>query len=468
MHIRRHEQRTIFEAIAANLIADYAELRMDSELARLDEILDDDELIRIVHQALGRRHPNSRTTGRPSTPSEVVLRLLVLKHMRNWSFDRLEQEVRGSLVYRQFARLGWEKMPDAKALIRLSNALGPEILRQLHERVIGIGKEEKVVRGRKLRVDTTVVESNIRYPTDSRLLGDCIRVIIRVGKKLEEKVGAGFKKLRDRMRGTSRRILEIALSSRVHTDASEYKRRRLYQRLMATTRQVVRDASKIVARAARKARTMDMDVVSPLVSKLKEAIRMAERVVEQTRARVIGGDVHFENKILSIFETHTEAIRKGKASKPTEFGKMVKIQEAENQIVTDYLVEPTRRPDSDLLIPSIEIHERLFARPPTLVAADAAFYNADNVARASERGVKHVAIPNKRSRSEEVRRRQRSRTFRRAQAWRTGCEGRISSLKRCNGLDRCRYRGEQGMERWVALGVIANNVVRIARQTKRR
>lgn len=439
MYIRRHEQHTIFEAIAANLIADYTELRMEPELARLDEILEDDELIRIVHQALGKRHPRSRTTGRPSTPSEVVLRLMVLKHKRNWSFDVLEQEVRGSLVYRQFARLGWEKMPDAKSLIRLANALGPDVLRELHERVVAIAKEEKVVRGRKMRVDTTVVETNVRYPTDSRLLGDCIRVITRVGKRLEERVGAGFKKLRDRMRSASRRVLEIALSSRVQTEANERKRRRLYQRLLVTTRQVLRDASKIVARAARKVRTIGSDVVRSLTSKLKGAIRLAERVVEQTRARVMDGDVHFENKILSVFETHTEAIRKGKASKPTEFGKMVKIQEAENQIVTDYLVEPTRQPDSDLLIPSIEIHERLFGRPPTLAAADAAFYNADNVTRASERGVKHVAIPNKRSRSDEVRQRQRLRSFRRAQAWRTGCEGRISSLKRCNGLDRCLY-----------------------------
>jgi IS5 family transposase len=197
--------------------------------------------------------------------------------------------------------------------------------------------------------------------------------------------------------------------------------------------------------------------------KLQKAIQLAERIVDQTRARVLHGDVHHENKVLSVFESDTEAIRKGKAAKPTEFGKMVKIQEAERQIVTDYQVEPRRIADSDLLTESIEIHRKMFGRVPRMVAADAGFYSQNNERTATEMGVAYVAIPNRRSRSDERRKRQKTRRFRRAQAWRTGCEGRISVLKRRHGLARCRYRGIDGMNIWVGLGVVANNLTAIAR-----
>jgi IS5 family transposase len=463
MHIRRREQRTIFDAVLVNLIADPEELTMDAELARVDELLDDVELVAIVHRALGQRCPNSRTTGRAATPSEVVLRMLVLKHMRNWSYDTLEREVRANLVYRQFTRIGSDRVPDAKSLIKIANVLGEEAIRAIHERVVEIARTERVAEGRKLRVDTTVVETNVRYPTDSRLLADAMRVMTRIGERIETAIGTGRRHLRNRLRSAGRRVLEIALSARNNSEASEQRRRRLYQRLLSTTRSVIRDAQRIVKRAHRSVAHPVTKAVKSMSVKLHEAVQLAERIVEQTRARVLRGDVHHENKVLSVFETHTEAIRKGKAAKPTEFGKMVKIQEAERQIVTDYQVESRRIADSDLLIKSIEIHRNMFGRVPRLVAADAGFYSQKNERRATEMGVAYVAIPNRRSRSEQVRKRQKTRRFRRAQSWRTGCEGRISVLKRRHGLARCRYRGTDGMNLWVGLGVIANNLVAIAR-----
>jgi IS5 family transposase len=174
-----------------------------------------------------------------------------------------------------------------------------------------------------------------------------------------------------------------------------------------------------------------------------------------------------EGKLLSLFEPSTEVIRKGKAGKPNEFGKMVKLQEAENQIITDYEVYDRRPYDSDLLVAAIETHQALLARTPHLVAADAAFYSAKNEAAAKAKGVKRVCIPNRSTKSPERKREQRKRWFRDGQKWRTGCEGRISVVKRRHGLTRCRYRGLVGMNRWVALGVIADNVVNIGRAMKR-
>jgi IS5 family transposase len=168
---------------------------------------------------------------------------------------------------------------------------------------------------------------------------------------------------------------------------------------------------------------------------------------------------------LSLFEPTTEAIRKGKAAKPTEFGKLVKIQEAEHQVVTDYAVYPERPSDHSLLLPAIATHAAIFDRAPELVAADAAFFTAENERQAQAAGVKKVAIPNKQTRSPARWAFQRQRWFKRAQRWRVGCEGRISVLKRRHGLSRCRYRGFADMQRWVGWGVIANNLLAIARVT---
>jgi len=166
---------------------------------------------------------------------------------------------------------------------------------------------------------------------------------------------------------------------------------------------------------------------------------------------------------VSVFETHTEIIRKGKASKPTEFGKMVKIQEAENQVITDYAVYDERPSDSDLLVSSVEKHEECFGHLPNLVAADAGFYSAANEKALEEMGVKRISVPNRNTKSETRRQKQKQRWFQRGQRWRTGCEGRIRVLKRRHGLDRCRYRGQDGMRRWVGLGVIADNLISLGR-----
>jgi IS5 family transposase len=186
-----------------------------------------------------------------------------------------------------------------------------------------------------------------------------------------------------------------------------------------------------------------------------------QQVMLQTKQRIFGGDIHVPEKLVSIFEPTTEIIRKGKASKPTEFGKLVKIQEAENQIITDYAVYAKRPSDSDLLIGAIDAHEQCLGRTPRLAAADAGFYSGKNEAAAHERGVTRVCIPNRSTKSAERKREQKKRWFKQGQKWRTGCEGRISVLKRRHGLRRCLYKGNDGMQRWVGLGVIADNLTTI-------
>src|SRR3981189_2380677 len=190
----------------------------------VDELLEDEQLLATVYEAQGERHPQSRSRGRMQTPAEVLLRLLLLKHIRNWSYDVLEREVRANLVYRAFTRIGDEKVPDAKTLARLGQLIEPEVIGELHERLLELARERGVVQGRKMRVDTTVVETNIHYPTDSGLLGDGARVLTRTMKKVEKAAGGLKKRIRNRMRSVNKKVIAIALSGRGKGPEGEERR----------------------------------------------------------------------------------------------------------------------------------------------------------------------------------------------------------------------------------------------------
>jgi IS5 family transposase len=461
IHLRRSGQRSFGEG----LIEEETEDLWEPWMRQADKVLEDEQLVSAVYEALVKRHAKSRTRGRLGTPAEIVLRILLLKHLRNWSFDIVEREVRANLVYREFTRVGGGKVPDAKTLGRQARALGPETVKQIHRRMVALAVENKVVQGRRMRVDTTVVETNIHYPTDSTLLGDGTRVLTRLMKKVTATAGTAGTKLRDRMRSVGRSVMEIARAARVKGEKGKEKLVPIYRKLVDITGRVVAQAKRFsaeIASGVKRARgARKRALLKNLQVKIDAMVSRTKQVVSQTEARVFGGNEHFESKVLSMFEPSTEVIRKGKASKPTEFGKMVKIQEAENQIVIDFEVYDKKPSDSDLLIPSIATHQELTGRTPHLVAADAGFYSAKNEARALEMGVKGVSVPNRSTKSPARRQHQKKRWFKKGQKWRTGCEGRISLLKRRHGLTRSRYKTEAGMKRWVGLGVIADNLINI-------
>ena len=323
-----------------------------------------------------------------------------------------------------------------------------------------------------MRVDTTVVETDIHHPTDSTLLGDGVRVLTRIMRKITTMAGTVGTKLRDRTRSVKLRLLEIGRVARAKGPINQDKLEQRYRQLLDTTSRVVGQARRFSEEIAQgmkgSANALKQLVLEGLRQELDEMTSRVRQVMKQTRARIFRGNTRSEEKLLSLFEPSTEVIRKGKAGKPNEFGKMVKLQEAENQIITDYEVYARRPHDSDLLIAAIETHQALLGRTPRLVAADAAFYSAKNEAAARAKGVKRVCIPNRSTKSLERKREQRKRWFRNGQKWRTGSEGRISVVKRRHGLDRCRYRGYVGINRWVGLGVIADNVINIGRAIERR
>jgi IS5 family transposase len=307
-----------------------------------------------------------------------------------------------------------------------------------------------------------VVETNIHYPTDSSLLGDGARVLTRTMKKVEKATGGLKKRIRDRMRSVNKKVIAIALAGRLKGSDGEERRMQRYRELVSLTRKVLHQAEGVLEEM-RDLPSRRQVRVKPLREILETMGERVRQVIRQTKARVFQGITQYPHKILSIFEPHTEIIRKGKTSKPNEFGNLVKVQEAENQIITHYEVFAERPVDSRLLVPAVEQHQRQFGRPPRMVAADTGFYSLRNERTIQAMGVKRVAVPSLSTKSSERRKLQRTRWFRLGQRWRTGCEGRISVLKRRHGLSRCRYRGFEGMQRWVGLGIIADNIIQIGR-----
>jgi transposase, IS5 family len=455
---RRQRERSLFEV----LLPDGHKLWPDW-LRKIDTLLEDEAVIETIAQGLEGRWPQSRRRGRPGTPAEVVLRMLILKHLFDWSYDDLEREVRANLVYRAFTRIDAGDVPDAKTILKIARALGPDVIEQLHRQVIEVAKRAGVTHGRRFRIDTTVVETNVHYPTDSSLLQDGVRVVTRTMQRASTALGDPRGRLRNRLRSVGRRALAISRQARsLKTRAALV---RSYRQLMATTRAVMRDATTMVRRISQRLRTAPPSVTPPLIQarqRLQQMRPLIARILDQTRARLVGGDTHVPDKVLSVFEPHTEAIRKGKIAKPTEFGKLVTIQESEHQIVTAYEVHDRRPPDVTLWTPALDRHITMFHRPPAIAAGDRGFGSAANEQAAVSRGVRRVILPRMGRKTPARRAHERQRWFRRGQRWRVGCEGRISVIKRRHGLRRCRYRGADGTARWVGLGVIANNLMSTA------
>jgi IS5 family transposase len=453
--------RRLQQSFADGLISEAVGDLWEPWMRHADQALEDEALLLIIQEELAKRCKKSKTRGRPGTTAEIILRMMLLKHFRDWSFEDLTREVRANLVYREFTRIGGGKVPDDKTMGRLARQLGPEVVEKVHQRVVEIALEKKIAAGRKLRVDTTVVETNIHYPTDSSLLGDGVRVLTRVMKKVGEVAGQVGTELRDRTRSIKLRVLAIARASRNKTESGKQKLRQAYVALLESTSRVVGQAKKFSQEISEGIKRGNRKLLSKAKRQLDEMIPRVQQVLRQTRERVLRGNTRADGKLVSVFEPETEVIRKGKAKKPNEFGKLVRIQEAENQLIISYEVLEKRPADSTLLIPSLQQHIQQFGHAPNAIAADPGFFSAANEAAAEKLGVKRISIPSNGTPGKQRKEKQKKRWFKKLQKWRTGCEGRISVLKRRHGLYRSRYKGLCGMKRWVGLGVIADNLIHI-------
>jgi IS5 family transposase len=434
--------------------------KMDPVLGKIDHYLEDENLFQLIKADLSKRHPKTMQTGRNSTPVEVVVRMLIVKRLYHFSYEETERYVSDSLVLRQFCRVYLNLVPDDTTLIKWANLLQAETLQQINERIAQLALEHQVTKGKKLRTDGTVVESNIHLPSDSRQLADSVRVLARTverARKIQQTIVAAGENFTKAARQTARKIGEIL---RKRNDEAKEVGAQLYQALLDMTRKTIVQAHQTCQQIG----TETGDIGLRLKKTLEIFIPLAEQVIHQTQQRIFEKQpVPAQEKIVSIFEPHTDIIVRGKEAHPVEYGHKVWLNEVDGGIVSHYRILKGNPSDELQWQPSLQAHLITFKSPPEQASADRGLYSAANEKTAQDLGIQQVILPKRGYKSKQRREYEHQDWFVEGRKWHAGVEGRISVLKRVHGLDRCLNHGEAGFQRWVGWGVIVGNLAVMGR-----
>ena len=449
---------------------------LDPILQRISKLLDGQkDLVDKVHADLTRgvKHPR---TGRNGLTAAQVLRSFVVLRIKDWDLRELRERVADGYSLRVFTHFYAGRVPNHRTFNRNFNRLQPDTIRFLNDAVVDAAVQMRLANIGKIRTDTTVVETNIHFPTDSGLLWDVVRVHARLVKQLRGELGAMLRcDFSDRTRRARRRMQEI---SRMTGRQRSRQQIRKYRDLIHVTEEVMQKAAVHVAEAkplVDRLDPMQAAIVNALVAQIDELRRLGQRAVDQTRRRIIGGEqVPVDEKLFSIFEPHTDLIVRGKARKPVEFGHKVRLVESGNGLITDYEILKGNPADQDHIKPTLEHHQSRFGAAPRLVATDRGFDSKDNIEACKQAGVVIESIPQRGGqKTPERAAHENSRAFKQAQRFRAGVEGRISVLFRGRGMKRCLAHGLDRFEVFVGVAVLANNLLVLAallqkKQKKRR
>jgi IS5 family transposase len=450
----RHPIDKVFEEILP-LVS-----KMDSGLTRIDQYLTDEKIIQLIKADLSQRYPKTMKTGRNSTPVEVIIRMLVVKRLYQYSYEETERYVRDSLVLRQFCRVYLKRVPDDTTLIRWANLIQDETLKQINERITRIAVEEKISKGKKLRTDGTVVETNIHLPSDNRQLADSVRVLARAlerARKVQQSIVATQENFTKAARNTARKIGEVL---KKRSDEAKEAGQKLYQELIEMTRKTVEQAHQAMVQLG----SQTGEKVQRLKRTLETFIPLAEQVISQTQRRIFEKEaVPAQEKIVSIFEPHTAIIVRGKDSHPVEYGHKVWLNEVDGGIVSHYRTLEGNPSDELQWKPSLQAHQLTFRVPPEQASADRGLSSAPNEKTAQDMGIEHIILPKRGYKSKQRQEYEHQEWFIEGRKWHAGVEGRISVLKRAHGLGRCLNHGFSGFQRWVGWGVIAGNLAVMGR-----
>ena len=438
-------------------------------LQNISDFLDDhEELIEPVRRDLQRGLKNPRT-GRGGLTPQQVLRSLIVMRVKSWDYRELRERIADGYTLRQFTDFYCQPVPKHHAFNRAFNRLTPKTLQAVNELVVQAAVDLGLEDGQTLRVDSTVVQTDIHHPTDNTLLWDVVRVITRLIDCLAEAVQQHIQGFRNRTRAARRRMQEI---QRLTPKERHERQTKKYRQLIGITDEVVNSARKVLQQT-RKARGKNL-VANLTIAELRKEIahycELGDSVIDQTRRRVLQGEqVPNAEKIYSIFETHTDLIKRGKVLTPVEFGHKVFLAESAQGLVTQYEVLQGNPGDDQQVEPSLKRHKENFGRAPELYSSDRGFFSETNVKSCKQKGVKVVCIPQRGGKKTAKRKAyEKSPAFKEGQRFRAGIEGRISVLFRGRGMKRCLAEGRQRFKVLVGAAVLANNLMRIAAMLSKR
>jgi transposase, IS5 family len=472
------DQPTLWEAILPEELR-----RLPVELARVDALLDDPVFFAPFVPFFDPR------IGRPSTPMETYLRLMFLKFRYRLGFESLCREVSDSITWRQFCRIGIDQpVPHSTTLMKLTTRCGSASVDGLNEALLAKAVEAKVLRCTRIRVDTTVVPANVSYPTDSGLLAKAVNRIAATGRSIRAAGGATRTKVRDRSRAAGRRAHDLNAKLRTRNAAAKEEALAVVRRKNAELADLAEtaavEAERLMAnakRAVRKARAEAAKLKAAggcdaaagrrrgrlvrAVDDLGELLDATRAIVEQTRQRLAGTMPDGATRKVSLHDPDARPIAKGRLGKPVEFGHKAQVCDNEDGIVLDHDVQPGNPADAPRLAPSVERVIKRTGRKPRTVTADRGYGEAAVDDDLHDLGISNVVIPRKGKPSKARQAVERQRTFRRHVKWRTGCEGRISHLKRNYGWDKTMIDTTEGARTWTGHGVFAHNLTKIATLT---
>jgi transposase, IS5 family len=452
------DQPTLWESVLPEQLR-----RLPEELARVDALLDDPAFFTPFARFFDPR------MGRPSVPMETYLRLMFLKFRYRLGYEPLCREVADSISWRRFCRIPLDgAVPHPTTLMKLTTRCGSAAVDGLNEVLLAKAVEAKLVRTNRIRVDTTVVEADVAYPTDSGLLAKGIGAMARAVARIKAAGGAPRTRVRDRRRSAGRRARAIASKLRLRSAQERDQAQAVVWRVTgelagiaeATLREagaVIRNATRALGRASgqRKAR------LHRAINHLNTLIGRTQRVITQAHSRLAGVMPESASRLISLHDADARPIIKRRLGKPVEFGYKAQVVDNADGIILDHSVEIGNPPDAPQLVPAIERITRRTGRPPRAVTADRG-YGRTRVERDLHRlGVRTVAIPRMSNPNAARREFEHRRAFREKVKWRTGSEGRINHLKRSYGWNRTQLTGIDGARTWCGHGVFAHNLVKI-------
>ena len=430
---------------------------LPAELGAVDEFLDDDRFF-----APYRSHFDP-VWGRPSVPIETYLRMMYLKHRWGLGYETLCKEVRDSITWRRFCRIGWaDPVPHPTTLVKITRRVGAGAVEELNRALREKTRERRLIRSRTLRADTTTIEADISWPTDAGLLARATGAMGRAVRRVQQAGGATRTVFRDRSQSAGRRMRALTGSLRSRGGERKAQIERLTGELAGITRAAKSQAETVLGNARRTLRRNPGNgKLRRAITDMAELLESTERILSQTDLR-LAGQTTIPDRMVSLSDPDARAIRKGKLGRPVEFGYKVMIIDDREGFIEGYEVYKGNPIDHELLAPKIAEHRAETGRAPAAVTTDRGFGIVQVEDELRELGVRTVAIPRRGRTPPERRQVEHRRHFKRLIKWRTGSEGRISHWKRAYGGRRTRLKGIAGATTWVGFGVLAHNLNKIS------
>lgn len=454
--------------------------RLPEELARVDALLDDRTFFAPFVPYFDPR------IGRPSTPMETYLRLMFLKFRYRLGYESLCREVSDSITWRMFCRIPLEaSVPHPTTLMKLTTRCGSAAVDGLNEALLVKAAEAKVLRTYRVRADTTVLPANVAYPTDSGLLAKAVRRIATTSKRIQAAGGAVLTRVRDRSRAAGKRAHAVAakLRSRSAVGREEATAAVLKStgELAGLAQTAVREAERLLVnakRAVRRAKATaaalrargEQDAAAGrrrgrlvrAVNDLEKLLAATRQIAAQTRQRVSGHTPAGATRRVSLHDGDARPIAKGRLGRPVEFGYKAQVTDNDDGVVLDHTVDMGNPPDAPQLAPAVARVAKRIGRTPVTVTADRGYGEKSVEDDLHDLGVRTVVIPRKGKPTQARRTTEHRPAFRRTIKWRTGCEGRISTLKRGYGWDRTRIDNTEGARIWAGHGILTHNLIKIS------